>query len=638
MNDLIYTLNYNDVVATHRASACNLLCTLVEKCSQSPIERFQRLIWSHGIWVQAFDVFLNQQHSLNIKPSRQLMASLVSVLIKCSDSINAKAAKITTLNRLVGILCSTTENVPIRPALQALAHFSTKKFASIDDLYAAYCIANDAHSSSAELDARLRSLLELTLHWAPFDDFASSVGLLASAILQSYQRQHTQAQEELVFHCGRSAPWADVIVRILAANPASLDNLRHYVFPELFKHEPQDYVAFLERLQLHRIFGDNTQEDQATANPFPPKQLEDVLFCAMSVGSRIDMVQVAAAPAPNSTGLYLSNSSLCIPDRLLGDLLVRSSTKVRVAALSMLINATSTTKPLSHGSLQALRKGLPYLHADSDSGLRSELFSLVKILIDRLRGATSNLAKPPTRGGKAAAKTKATTESIQSIEDTPALLKAHRSFVEWYLEFLQTELRPTASYQRHITAVKCIAFIYRSGVDPSVPSHLLVKTAFNRGASQTPATWPFEINILNEDMSALLIDLLFDPFDDVRLETASILGFVGSDPEPQSTSHETRQRPLTLRLTEALERAERMMMRTGRADQADGVAQIYSIIFSRCGLNDVVSSAWWESKLKIMEHIVTALEQTLRIAAADISKAVSKHPLHGLFISLRYAV
>lgn len=641
LDDLIYTVNYNDLVGSHRASACNLLCTLIEKCSQSHFQRLHDLVWSHGIWLQAFDVFLNQHHVLNIKPSRQLMVSLISVLIKCSDSTIAKAAKITILQRLVEIICSTTEHVPIRPALQALAHILTKKFASIEDLYSAFCTKNESTSKSAETDMKLRSLLAVTLRWAPFDDFSSSAGLLASGMLESHRREHAQDKSQSpTFHSGRNASWSDTVLDLLSREPASLDNLRLYVFPELFKHDIQDYVAFLERLQIHRILGGTAQADEKSTDPLFTTQPEDVLFCALSVGSKIDLVQVAEAPSSletNSTQLFFAGSSLCIPDRLLGSLLIRSSTKVRIAALSLLINATSTTKPLSHGSLQALERGLPYLHADSDSGFRSDFFSLVKTLTDRLRGATSHLAKQTTRGGgrKEVSKAKANAESNRNTENAPALLKAHKSFLEWYLAFLQVELRPTASYQRHISALKCISLIYRSGVDTSVSIRRFAKSTgaqLNLTSGQQ-AAWPFAVDVVNEVMADLLVDLLFDPFDDVRLAAAAVLSLVGNEATPNKTSP-----ALTPRLLKALGKAERMMMLSGRADQADGVAHIYSIIFSRCPNKDSDSSKWWTSTMDIVEHLVTTLENTLSIAATDITKAVSKHPLHGLFISIRCVV
>ncbi|GAB7354530.1 hypothetical protein MBLNU459_g4993t2 [Dothideomycetes sp. NU459] len=630
-DDLIFTLNYNDLIGSHRASACNLL------------------FWSRGAWTQAFDVFLNQHHALNIKPSRQLMVSLTSVLMKCSDSTTVKNTKTATLNRLMKILVSTTEHVPIRPSLQALAHFSTKKFASIDDLYNAFCVADESALENTDPNAKLCGLLEATLRWAPFDDFSSSAGLFATIILQSHQHENQQAtQHDLAFNTGRNAPWTKPILTLLTSDPSCLDNLRHYIFPEIFKRNTSDYISFLECLQVHDILRGTSKSVQHLDNfRMQPDQLEDVLFCALSVGSKLDMVQVVEAPLAlqSSTQLFLSGSSLCIPDRLLGNLLLRSSSKVRIAALSMLISAVSSTKPLSVGSIDALKKGLPFLHADSDSGFRSEFFSLIKNLIDRLRGATSVLAKPPTRGGKAGAKAKATAEAVSSIENASALLGVHKAFLEWYLAFLKTELRPTASYQRHICAVKCIAFVYRSGVDTSVPIHLRSKSAGPQ------ITWPFELSVVDRDLTDLLLDLLLDPFDDVRLGAADVLGLVGIG--TQSATEQMKSSDLKMpRLVEVLSKAEQRMMLTGRADQADGVAHLYSIIFSRCARtehgteHDIEHSTgydakrdahnWWESKVSIFDHLIATLEKTLDIAAIDISKAVSKHPLHGLFISIRY--
>ncbi|KAH0008136.1 hypothetical protein KCU78_g11404, partial [Aureobasidium melanogenum] len=91
-------------------------------------------------------------------------------------------------------------------------------------------------------------------------------------------------------------------------------------------------------------------------------------------------------------------------------------------------------------------------------------------------------------------------------------------------------------------------------------------------------------------------------------------------------------------LVKVLAQAEEMFVFSGRADHADGVAHLYSILFSQCSHLNGNSEQWWSSKCGILERIVHTVEKTVQIAKLDIGGAVSKHPLHGLFISLRYII
>ncbi|KAL1305789.1 hypothetical protein AAFC00_003953 [Neodothiora populina] len=622
--DLLFTINDIDTPGGHKTAACNLLCTVISQCSRSQVEQFRALVWEERVWAKAFDVFLAQNHALSVKPLRQLLATLTTALDECSDISMAEATKTIILQSLVGILCSTTEHVPIRPAMQALAHFLHKHLMRSHEVYEAICTLR---SSAAELEERV-VLLDVVLKWAPYDDYSSASGLLASAILESQAQPVTSAIETPIaqptFHSERQVCWAGPVLTVLEHDPSRLENYRHYVLPELFRHSLPDFVAFIERLGLHEIL---SGKSSGQSLHLPHAQIERILFCALSVGNKMGLVQIAETQKVGpQDGLFLTSKALCIPDVLLGDLVLRSSTTVRIAGLSMLISSSATTKPLTHSTMKALRIGLPFLHADADAGFRSEMFSLIRNLTDRLRGATSNLAKLHTGHGTIRGKgTMVASDGFKS-NDAGRLLHAHERFLSWYISFLKMELRPSASYQRHISAVKCIALVYKSGVDSRILLRLRAKTASPK------AVWPFHIDIIDDTVTELLLDLLLDPFDDVRQGAAELLSIAPDMPNDSSLAglHDSD------RLANILGKAEHTMRFTGRADHADGVAHLYNTIYNRCLNTGTVREEWWISRCGVLEKLVSALEHTLEVAAHDMNKAVSEQPLHGIFISLRY--
>lgn len=508
--------------------------------------------------------------------------------------------------------------------MQALGHFLLKQLIYASNVYEAICSVRGSRPVADNMESQHALLMDVALKWAPYDDYSSSSGLLASAILESIKKQTLPKEDStsapLVFHSSHQVSWAEPILKVLYKQPTLVETYRHYVLPELFKHDLQDFISFCERLGLHQVFGGSTTET-APAN-LTQDHRENLLFCALSVGNKMGLVQVGEFNHKlKTTGLYLEKNALCIPDTLLGNLILRSSATVRIAGLSMLVASNSTTKPLSLGSIKALKNGLPCLHADADAGFRSEMFSLVRNLTDRLRGATSNLYKLSTGHGTVRGKGPTTTDARFKPEDAARLLQAHRHFLEWYVSFIRMELRPSASYQRHISAIKCILLVYKSGVDSRIPLQMRAKTA------SPTANWPFHLDVITPSMTDLLLDLLLDPFDDVRQGAAEILSIAPND----APDHDDANRLVTI-----LRKAEAMMMSSGRADQADGVAHLYNTIFSRSSESAQKGDNWWLSKFGVVEHLLKVLETTLEIAAKDMSKAVSKHPLHGLFISLRY--
>jgi hypothetical protein len=615
----VFSTLRTDITNQHRTAACNLLSNLIEKCAQSQEQTFVLALWQNEhFWYHAFWIYLDQHHALNVKPSRLLLTSLTTALTKCQDKSICDPEKASLLELLVQHIATPSENAPTRPAMQALAHWLSKNIISAEDLCSVFGNAlNEKPNSSPSTP--VPDVLTIVLRLAQYEDLASSAGSLAALILQKAQ-SISQTSPSLAFGNHHASLWSSTVLEILNQKPKSLELFRLYVFPEIFQQDKPSFIAFLERLGIQSILGRN--QSPKTILPLPTLQCEEVLFCALSVGSKLGLVKIADAGQSNqSVELFFEKDVLCIPDILLGDLLLRTSDAVRIAGLAMLTTSTTTTQPLSIGAMNALQKGLPFLHADADAGVRSELFSLIRHLMERIKAATATLTKLPSKTKN----NKATNiiDSSASIK-CPELIAAHKSFIEWYISFLKAELRPTASYQRHVSALRCISIIARSGVDSQISGSLHAKS------TSGSAAWPFTLDVVDKEMADLLIELLLNAFDDVRSTAAEILSLANSDSLQQTGAGET---PLVV---QTLAGAEEMLVSSGRADHADGVAHLYSILFSQC--SDLTSDReqWWTSKCGILEHLLHSVEQTLEIARVDMSKAIGNHPLHGLFISFRY--
>ena len=251
--------------------------------------------------------------------------------------------------------------------------------------------------------------------------------------------------------------------------------------------------------------------------------------------------------------------------------------------------------------------------------------------------------------------------SQQALEQTTELLQGHASFVEWYIEFLLGELIPTASYQRHITALKAISLLLRSGIlKPSARSPPVK-------ISDNATVWPYLVEFFNPMAMRLLLDLLMDPFEDVRSNATSILKLASPEDFSESEQDEESQggvngsQPVgcvqdaadavqnsliatpctsceenfsTVRkgkslglLRDFVEGAKGWSKRTGRADYADGVARSTSLLFSLLSSNT--------EQTAFLTQLVEDLEAKLSIAEDDLAKAVQEAPVHGTFAALK---
>lgn len=354
-----------------------------------------------------------------------------------------------------------------------------------------------------------------------------------------------------------------------------------------------------------------------------------------------------------------------LPEDVIGILLSHSLGRVRSAAFSVLVSSISSIRPFPTYTLDLLKQKLCILHADTDAKFRNEVLSNSRHMVERLRGATSNLTRELVMSGLSVhSESNVERENNQLTKEAKSALEVslqeHKNFMNWYLQFLSNELVPTASYQRHITALRAIQIVVKSGARRSQTYVGLIQPP------NTQPAWIFDIFIFTEKMIRLLLDRLMDPFEDVRAAATDILKFAFLDSLPDEKLHCSITRPLSdvpivrpeskgiensshvshlensekgdskelwhsmipTLLLQFIERAQCASQRTGRADIADGIARSSELLCIFL-LSD-------QARLAFLESLILDLERKVVVAEDDLAKAVSLAPIHGQFASLRY--
>ncbi len=331
--------------------------------------------------------------------------------------------------------------------------------------------------------------------------------------------------------------------------------------------------------------------------------------------------------------LQVQNDAIYLPDNVFGFWMAHSEPEIRLAGMFLSIYSVSITKAISGGILQSLKRNLDHLHTDTDTNFRREVHAHTQKLFDRLRASTATLSK-----GKS--KSAASTEQRIAISRNKFPLKILRSpssqfdplsdalaFVVWYSQLLEWQMRPTASYQRCITALRCLSIELRSGLDPEVQHSLLSKSA------QGQLNWAHSLKISTPKVIRVLFDQILDPFDDIRDAAVSTLRLC------LDTLPAVQRNVVLATIPRFLARAEEMMLQTGRADQADGVARAHGLAFSLASDTQTAPEGIiFPSKFEMFERLTDELNETLTMAQTNLVEAVEGRPIHGMYASLRYII
>lgn len=291
------------------------------------------------------------------------------------------------------------------------------------------------------------------------------------------------------------------------------------------------------------------------------------------------------------------------------------------------VHSTAITKPMTGGVFKSLKRNLIHLHTDTDAYFRREVHGYTQKLFDRLRASTATLSKGLIKGrapeeGRLPFPRKCFQQRSTQTEATEDPLSESLTFIVWYARFLEWELRSTGTYQRRITALRSLIITLKSGVDAGVPRAQLSKSA------QGELNWAHTLQISKPGLMRLLLDLVLDPFDDIREAAISILQLcLAALPDADRAS-------VLATLPRFISRAEATMLRTGRADQADGVARAYSLLFTVGSVDPATSSQLSPSRSGVFDGLRQQLAETLDIARTNLSEAVNGRPVHGIYAAL----
>ncbi|RMY13810.1 hypothetical protein D0868_01798 [Hortaea werneckii] len=572
---VLSTASFPNVGVTHRVAAWNTLCALMDSCVTCPEPSVRALLWEGHVWQDSLNLYLAQGHLARPKSSRQLLTSLTTALRKHDKPAQPVDSEWPIATRLLEGLAVNNDPWKAKTCALALVHFLGKDVLTLSLVLNA-CEPYQQSTSVGREQSKLEYLLYLLFAWLGKGDFGSTIAQVVAAVLDRVVLLRRNSLDGAT-HGSRHMAWMPAVRQAAWAHELHMDDLRVHLLPVLFKRSTLEYLVFLTSLGLGSPKG--TKDIQThTAD-------QELLYASLQTGKDLGLLQESSHDTiTNLDGIVF------LPIKWIGSLLVQNSRSARLTGLSLLTTSPTPTKPFTPEILRLIRRSLSHLFADTDANFRGEVSGILQRLIDRMRAVSAALAR-----------------QCQKDSSAQIGLRTHEEFLRWLVSFTTWELRPTASYQRHVSALKCLSIISRSGVDRSVPLSHLSKSAVG------DTRWTFNIQIMDMRVQRLLLELCCDPFDDVRQMAANVLGMYTTNIDTEDWN----------RIRQALSQAEEAMLVTGRADRADGVAHLYTLLCSEGG-SDVLSK------------LVDELERMLSIAKSDLAQAVDRYPVHGLLTSIRY--
>jgi hypothetical protein len=290
--DLLATTRSTVITDRHLTAACNAMCVFLECACSSSLPHVRDFGMSKETWLQCFGAILESFEEGKVKPMRQVLIALTSILTHHPDRVVSSSIQKEVITQMTAIVllgeagrmkaalvamelfirrASSFDDVlqSIKSCVRAkrvewsrrLASFGVEKAvdhfrvsASISGLPSA---ESDSQTTVAFIVALLMALLSRDTQSAAIALYKTySTVLIISGRGSHLYSMSTSKQEEISesdsddnFKRSGQSTWIFLAQAFLQAHPASVTPFADFLFPAVFKHDPSGYREYADTLQ-----------------------------------------------------------------------------------------------------------------------------------------------------------------------------------------------------------------------------------------------------------------------------------------------------------------------------------------------------------------------------------------------------
>ncbi|KAL9613309.1 MAG: hypothetical protein Q9167_002130 [Letrouitia subvulpina] len=588
LRTLLRTASSAKLSPSHKTAAYNALAACLNQYYLISMPKSVDFVPIQEIWMEAFEIFLTRSENSKAKPMKQLLVTLVKMLSSEHAEDYRSALVSNVASRTIRTIFAEDSSSSVKSAFQSLDYFLTKRLICIPDIFSTISqvkqwtfvsepngaiqlakgltIFSSEARQRAELTRHINELFFNTVQWIRYPDVVLAIGHFISTFF-TLMREWCQYSNPSAWTDTDGLPiWVAPVRMSLKQQPELFEQLGLYVIPGLLRIDATDTAKFLNQLPL----------DELHKGKFITRPAADIHMSLLTarIAKEKPFRQVIRLTDPQNIGLSL---------------LFHGDPLTRIRAFELATTSSSKKEPFQRKVLTLLKAALPYFHAEPTPKIRDDFLALMKRAWTRLMSSivgTETLRRHNENNKTSITDTVNTKSDKLEAEPSQILSDEHLTFASWYLCYLVDELQPSASYQRHITALSMMKYtIEESSASPSSNSQS------SKGLMPKIIRTP----ILSSRNLRLLFDLVTDPFEDVRQLAASILeifsnltnGFESPvnlsyrsslEDAKESDFLENNLRLFENHLTLGLTRAARLMQKTGRSDHSDGFGRLCKLI------------------------------------------------------------
>ncbi|KAG4302107.1 hypothetical protein PCK1_001666 [Pneumocystis canis] len=370
-------------------------------------------------------------------------------------------------------------------------------------------------------------------------------------------------------------------------------NITKWFFPGILRQSIECYKIIIDKLKNNKQLNSD--------------QYLYLLITILKVGNDLNTFQEFNDQTLKTFGLLQNTIS---------NLLNSLSASHRISVLSLIVEGSKFSTPISFNNLNLIMVNLPKIIIDSDANSRDCIVEIINKILIKLCISSNSFLKKLKKINQHETLNKSKLENI---------LTNIESFILWLYNFLKNEMLPGLSYTRVITALNITKKLINIGVDPSIPLDFKRKFKVNLH---------FSLKIFDVTMVRILTDQFTNVYEEPQKLAMELLCM-----SPFPVDGLTQQEELTVFFNRSLE-----LIRSNRAINAQGGAKALLFIFEKIikhqGIikteNLVSEINILDSPIKMIQTLIEELDNAISVGSRNLLLAANSFPLHGNLLALKY--
>ncbi|WBW74996.1 tRNA (cytosine 32-2'-O)-methyltransferase regulator Trm732 [Schizosaccharomyces osmophilus] len=282
----------------------------------------------------------------------------------------------------------------------------------------------------------------------------------------------------------------------------------------------------------------------------------------------------------------------------LRSLMLHKDSKIQLACFNLIALCPNISTPLTVEEFDCIESRIQFAFGIADSDTRQILLKSMHDFFVRIRASCHALQRNIRY------------KRSPSIPDDAKIIKRSQRFLEYFISACIEYLHPTCNYQQVLCSLGLLKALVTLGLDGSVEESMM---------KERQHSFPFQIKILNKDVTRILIDRLIDPYDTIRDLSLNILLSYNYLPG-YNTSEE-----LCFLFNHGLR-----LLNSVRVHECEGGAKTI------CLCNHFMEKLQSGSTYKNVRRILDLLQKNVEVARKSLLQAAISYPIQGYLIQLSY--